>query len=376
MGAVWGFLSSLMLTALTNGILFTGIKKFKGKALLFDESGIKDIIDPDDIPADTVIIDCDGASIAPGLIDLQIYGAGGRLFSAQPNSDALQTITNAIIQSGTTGYVITLATNSVPVYREAISAVRYNPHPALLGLHLEGPFINPEKRGAHLEEYIKAPTAEEVKAICEEAQGVLTMMTLAPEITDAAIIKLLVESSVIVSAGHSNATFEEAAKGFADGITAVTHLFNAMSPLHHRATGLPGAAFLSNAYASIIADGIHVDFSTVGFSKKVLGDRLFLITDAVTESTGAYTHVAQTDRYTLEDSTLSGSKITLLEAVENCVQHCGIALDEALRMASLYPANLLNRMDLGRIEPGAKANILVFDEIFNVQQVYLEGKLM
>lgn len=363
-----------MLTALTNTTILTGTKKFRHKALLFDESGIKDIIEPDDIPSDTIIVDGDGAFVSPGLIDLQIYGAGGKLFSAQPNGEAVQTICDAIVQSGTTSLLLTLATNSTPVYRDAIATVRYNPHPALLGLHLEGPFINPVKRGAHLEAYIKAPAMDEVKAMCEEAKGLLKMMTLAPEVTDASIIQLLMNNGVVVSAGHSNATFEEATQGFKSGIGAVTHLFNAMSPLHHRATGLPGATFLFNTYASVIADGIHVDYAVVSFSKKVLGDKLFLITDAVAESTGVYTHVEGADRYTLEDGTLSGSKLTLLGAVKNCVQHCGIALDEALRMATLYPSNLLGRTDIGRIEPGAKANFLLFDEAFNVKEVYLEGK--
>ena len=371
-----GRLSSLMLTALTNATLFTGTKKFRHKALLFDETGIKDIIDPGEIPEEAILVDGDGAFVSPGLIDLQIYGAGGKLFSAQPNAEALQVINETIVQSGTTGFLITLATNATPVYREALATVRYNLHPALLGVHLEGPFINPEKRGAHLEEHIKAPTADEVQAMCEEGKGVLKMMTLAPEVTGTAIIQLLINSGIIVSAGHSNATFEEGRKGFDEGITAVTHLFNAMSPLHHRATGLPGAAFLSAPYASIIADGIHVDYSVVSFSKKVLADKLFLITDAVAESTGVYTHVEKADRFTLEDGTLSGSKLTLLQAVKNCVQHCGIALDEALRMASLYPANLLGRTDIGRIEPGAKANLLLFDESFNVKAVYLESKLV
>jgi len=279
------------------------------------------------------------------------------------------------VQSGTTSFLLTLATNSVPVYRDAIHTVRYNPHPALLGLHLEGPYINPEKKGAHLEEFIKVPTTEEVGAMCDEAKGILKMMTLAPEVTDAAIIQLLVNSGVIVSAGHSNATYEEGIAGFEAGIETVTHFFNAMSSLHHRATGLPGATAVANVYASIIADGIHVDFSTVVLSKKILGKKLFLITDAVEESLeGPYLHVKTEDRFTLSDGTLSGSKLTLLQAVKNCVQYCGIPLDEALRMASTYPANLLGAKNLGRFEPGAKANIVLFDGAFNVLGVYLESK--
>ena len=364
-----------MITALTNGVLFTGTETIENGALLFDEEGIKDIVRTNKIPADAVTVDCKGAFVAPGLVDLQIYGAGGYLFSAKPSAEALKAITGAVVQSGTTSFLLTLATNSVPVYRDAIHAVRYNPHPALLGLHLEGPYINPEKKGAHLEDFIKVPTAEEVEAMCNEAEGILKMMTLAPEVADAAIIRLLANSGVIVSAGHSNATYEEGIMGFEAGIQTVTHLFNAMSPLHHRATGLPGATAVAGVYASIIADGIHVDYSTVVLSKRLLGEKLFLITDAVEESLeGPYLHVKEEDRFTLPDGTLSGSKLTLLQAVKNCVQHCGIPLDEALRMASTYPANLLGSKDLGRLEPKAQANLLLFDEDFNVLGVYLEGK--
>lgn len=310
------------------------------------------MIDPNDIPDNATLVDCEGAFVAPGLIDLQIYGAGGYLFSNKPTGEAVQAISNAIVQSGTTGFLLTLATNAIPVYRDAVHAVRYHSHPALLGLHFEGPYINPEKKGAHLEEYIHAATVEEVRAMCEEAEGILKMVTLAPELTNAAVIQLLKNSDVIVSAGHSNATFEEGIKGFKNGIQTVTHLFNAMSPLHHRATGLPGATFVSDVYASVIADGIHVDYSVITLSKKILNNKLFLITDAVEEVLeGVYVHVKQDDRFTLPDGTLSGSKLTLLQAVKNCVQHCGIALDEALRMASTYPANLLGTKNLGRIEP-------------------------
>lgn len=365
----------IMLTALTNGVLFTGTERVENKALLFDENGIVDVLSPAEIPADAYPVDCNGAFIAPGLIDLQIYGAGGYLFSAEPSGEAIQAISKAIVQSGTTGFLLTLATNSIEILRDAIHAVRYNPHPALMGLHFEGPYINPAKKGAHLEEFIRIPIIQEVEAMVAEAEGILKMMTLAPERTEAAIIRLLAASGVVVSAGHSDATYEEGIKGFEAGLGAVTHLFNAMSPLHHRATGLPGAALVSDAYVSIIVDGIHVDYSAVALAKRALGEKLFLITDAVEEtSEGPYVHVAQDDRFTLPNGTLSGSKLTLLQAVKNCVQHAGIPLDEALRMASTYPARLLGDEKAGLLKKGTKANILVFDEAFAVQQVFVNGE--
>ncbi|MEP7081270.1 MAG: amidohydrolase family protein, partial [Ginsengibacter sp.] len=165
--------------------------------------------------------------------------------------------------------------------------------------------------------------------------------------------------------------------GFNNGITTTTHLFNAMSPFHHRETGLPGAVFLHNeASASIIADGIHVDYETLKVCKKLLQERLFLITDAVEEvREGAYVHVKQADRFTLPDGTLSGSCLTMLQAVKNCVKHAAIPLDEALRMASTYPAQLINSVDTGKIKPGYKANLVVFTDDFRVSHTVVEGKI-
>lgn len=364
-----------MITALTNHTFFDGPEEVKGKAVLLESDKISSIINVEETPDVAQVVDCNGCYLSPGLIDLQIYGAGGHLFSNKPSAEALHAMADAIVRSGTTSFMLTLATNSMEIFRQAIEVVKKNPHSALLGLHFEGPYINPAKKGAHVEQYIKIPELEEVQALLDESEGVLKMITLAPEMCDEAVIKLLLDNNIIVSAGHSNATYEEAKKGFELGIQTTTHLFNAMSPFHHRNTGLPGATFLSNAYASIIADGIHVDYETVAISKKMLGKRLFLITDAVEENLeGVYVHVAQKDRFALPDGTLSGSKLTLLQAVKNCVQHAGIALPEALRMATEYPAGLLAAKHLGTISRGAKADLVVFDKEFNVCKIFLSGK--
>ncbi len=366
-----------MITAFLNATIFTGEKTISGKALIIENEFIKEISDIKLIPGDIIKIDCKNGNLAPGLIDLQIYGGGGYLFSNNPTSPALKSITKSLRSNGTTGYFLTLATNSLEVFREAIKVVKENPHPELLGLHFEGPHINPIKRGAHLVQYIKKPVRKEVEDLLREADGVLRMITLAPEMCDVEIIKLLKENGVIISAGHSNATFKEATVGFNNGITTTTHLFNAMSPFHHRETGLPGAVFLHNeASASIIADGIHVDYETLKVCKKLLQERLFLITDAVEEvREGAYVHVKQADRFTLPDGTLSGSCLTMLQAVKNCVKHAAIPLDEALRMASTYPAQLINSVDTGIIKPGYKANLVVFTDDFRVSHTVVEGKI-
>jgi len=367
-----------MLTAYTNAIIFTGAEKISGKTLLTEDDKIKGVIENELIPQNAKIIDCKNLIIAPGFIDLQIYGGGGYLFSNKPTSTALKSMADSLLSSGTTGFYVTLATNSMEIFFEAIKVVKENPHPAVLGLHFEGPYLNPVKRGAHIKEYIKRPERKEVQQLLKAADGVLKIMTLAPEMCDPEIIHLLKDNGVVISAGHSNATFAEAVAGYENGITTTTHLFNAMSPIHHRDTGLPGAVYLSkNVYASIIADGIHVDFNALKISKKIMGERLFLITDAVAPvADGAYMHVEKEDRYTLPDGTLSGSKLTLLKAVQNCVEKADIPLDEALRMASSYPAQVMNLIDRGKIGVGYKANFTIFSEEYNICDTVLNGEVV
>lgn len=364
-----------MFTALTNGTIYTGTQIVTGKTLLLENGRVHSLAATTDIPAGAAVRDCTGQFIAPGLLDLQIYGGGGYLFSNKPSVTALKAMINGLVKTGTTGFLLTLATNSIESFMEAIHIVRENPHPALLGMHLEGPYLNPVKKGAHMEKYLKRPERKEVEALLDAADGVVKMITVAPEMCDPAIIRLMQERGVVVSAGHSNATFKEAADGFMNGIRTVTHLFNAMSSFHHRDTGLPGATFqAASVYASIIADNIHVDDNAVAVSKKLLGERLFLITDAVEENLeGEIVHVAKEDRYTLPDGTLSGSRLTLMKAVQRCVENIGIQRDEALRMATLYPARLMGLKDRGRIDPGCRADLVIFNDRFEVLDVYTDG---
>jgi N-acetylglucosamine-6-phosphate deacetylase len=364
-----------MYTALTNATIFTGTETIAGKALLIKNDRIEGIIDPSSIPEAAEIFDCEGCFISPGLIDLQIAGSGGYLFSANPYPHALKAITEAITRSGTTGFLIAIPTNSPEVYSEVIRVVRENPYPAILGLHIEGPFISPLRRGAHLKEFIRSPKIEEVETLIAEGKGVVKMLTIAPEVCDPEIIKLLNDNDIVVGAGHSNATFREAIEGFSRGIRTTTHLFNAMSQLHHRDPGLPGAVFeTENVFASIIADGIHVDYRMISIAKKLLKERLFLISDAVEENLeDSYMHVRQNNRFTLPDGTLSGSLLTMIKAVKNCVENVGIPVEEALRMASEYPAKVMRISDKGKIEPGYKADVIVFDKDFSVGQVFING---
>jgi len=362
---------------LFNATFFTGRELIGNMALLTDGGRITGFTDPASVDQEVERIDCRGYLVTAGLIDLQIAGSGGFLFSSSPTPEALEAIASSIVESGTTGFLIALPTNNAEVYHKAFRTAIENSHPAFMGLHLEGPYISMSKRGAHARELIRKPSAEDVSGLLTEAGGSIRMMTMAPEVCPSEIIRLLRDNGITVAAGHSNATFREASEGFAMGIESVTHLFNAMSPLHHRDPGLPGAVFWSeSALASIIADGIHVDYAMVAIAKKIMKERLFLVSDAVEENeAGAYQHVRQSDRYTLPDGTLSGARLTMLDAVRNCIIHAGVDKYEALRMASLYPAQLIKEDDRGVIAPGARADLILIDDRVEIKGVFLNGRM-
>ncbi|MBX2923095.1 MAG: N-acetylglucosamine-6-phosphate deacetylase [Chitinophagaceae bacterium] len=361
--------------AYTNATLYTGNEKHTGKVILVNNHVIEGIDDKAYIGGDYERVDLSGYNIAPAFIDLQIYGADGKLFSACTTPDAIAATYDYCMKGGCSRFMITLATNTIEKFLEGMEAAKLYQQQGgkgLLGLHLEGPYLNPVKKGAHMEACIKKPTMQEVEMLLSRGESIVKMMTLAPEMCDDEIIRLLTDRGIIVSAGHSNATYRQAKKGFELGIPAATHLFNAMSAFQSREPGLVGAVYDdARVKASIVADGVHVDFVSLKISKKLMGDRLFFITDAVTvNSTGEYQHVFKGDRYTLPDGTLSGSALTMMQSVKNTISHAGIPLEEALRMASTYPASLLNiQPPFGKIEKGYAADFVVFDNDLEVKEV-------
>ena len=364
--------------ALTNGTIYTGTDVLQHSAVLVNGKTIRTIVDAAAIPNGYEIIDLQGANLCPGLIDLQIYGWGDQLFSAEMSEASLTAIEESLLRQGTTSFYLTLATNEISVFKEAIQL--YNKHTSrnAMGLHLEGPFLNSSKRGAHPAELIFSPTVSDLEDLLSGAGKAVQMITIAPELLSNEALAYLDSQQILLSAGHSAATCAEAMDSFGKGVKTVTHLWNAMSPLHHREGGLPAATFNHDQVrASIIVDGIHVNYEVVKLSKALLGERLFLITDAVAAcDKGIYQHILDGDHYVLPDGTLSGSALTMLRAIHNCVRHVGIPLAEALRMATLYPASLIQRTDIGIIKQGALANLLVFNDAFETQQVYFEGELI
>lgn len=316
--------------------------------------------------------------VIPGFIDLQIYGSANHLFSADANEESLEIIETDLLKKGTTSFLICLATNTPEIFNNCIEVVKAYRNKArnCMGLHLEGPFLNIKKSGAHVKEYIRKATLDEIKELLDFGDGTIKMMTIAPETQDEKVIQYLLDHRVVVSLGHSDATFEQATQAYNQGIQSTTHLFNAMSSLLHRSPGIPSAVFNHpKAMASIIADGFHVDFEVIKIAQKVLQERLFLITDAVTAcKTGPYQHVEVGGKFVMPDGTLSGSNLTMLDAVKNCVSHCDMDLNTAIKMATEYPAKLIGTENLiGTLNVGAEANLVVLDKELNLKDVYFRG---
>ena len=350
--------------------LFTGEKWVKDHAVIIENGMIKEIISVAEIPSSLPVERLDGL-LVPAFVDLQIYGAYGKLLAVYPEADSLYKL-NEYCRSGGAAYCLpTVATNTYEVFRDSIDAVKdyWNKGgEGILGIHLEGAWINPVKRGAHIESLIHSPSLEQARDLLEYGKGVIRMITLAPEVCSQGVIDLILSYNIVISAGHSNATYEQAKKSFINGITTVTHLYNAMSPLQHRAPGLVGAVMDDNkVMASIIPDGHHVDYAALRIAKQVMKERLFVITDAVTETDkGGYQHYLVGDKYEA-GGILSGSALTMAKSVQNLVNHCGIELGEALRMCSLYPARVMGlEKELGKIEKGYKAKLVVMNEKYQI----------
>ncbi|HZX59500.1 MAG TPA: N-acetylglucosamine-6-phosphate deacetylase [Mucilaginibacter sp.] len=365
-----------MITALHNALIISDSQIIQGKAVLISGEKINAIVPDSDIPKNAERIDLQGAFLAPGLIDLQLYGSGGRLLSIDTDEATLLQMETDLLAQGTTGFFPTISTNTDEVIEQTIKvcrAYREKSKGNFLGLHLEGPFLNPIRRGAHNKDFIKKATLDLVEKWVEMGDGVIKMMTIAPELQDKKVIDYMIDHGIILSSGHSNATYKEGKSFLNNPIQAVTHIYNAMPQMHHRDPGYIPAIFEERPYTSIVPDGIHVDFVMARLAKRELGDKLFFITDSVTETHhGPYQHRFTGDRYVLPDGTLSGSCLTMLKCVENGVNHFGIDLAESVNMASLYPAQLA-KLNKGKIAVGYDADFTVFNDSYELRGTFLAG---
>ncbi len=355
-------------------LIFTGEQWLHQHAAIVSDGIITNVLPVTALDPQMEAEHFNGQILAPAFIDLQIYGAYDKLFSVYPDTNSLGLLNKYSSSGGAAFCMPTVATNLPEVFFKCIDAIRSywkNGGEGILGLHAEGPWINKLKRGAHIESLIHSPSLQEVEAFIDYGKGVLKIITLAPEVCSKEVIDLIHASGIKIFTGHSNATYEEAIQSFDNGISAVTHLYNAMSPLQHRSPGLVGAAFdHQQIKASIIADGYHVDYAAIRIAKKIMQQRLFAITDAVTTTTeGYYQHQPEAEKYTA-GNILSGSALTMYKAFQNLVKHVGIETGEALRMCSLYPAQVMQMDDqLGRIAPGYKANMVLLPELIESTEV-------
>ena len=372
--------------ALSNCKIYTGSDVLHEHAVIIDNDLIQSVVPVAELPKGIEVKDLNGANLSPGFIDLQLNGCGGVMLNDDITANTMQIMHEANLKSGCTSYLPTLITSSDEDMRAAINAAReyHNQYKnQSLGLHLEGPYLNVAKKGIHNVDFIRTSDEDMIDLICANSD-IIAKVTLAPEQNDPEHIRRLKAAGVVVSIGHTNATYKEARKGFEAGISFATHLFNAMTPMVGREPGVVGAIYdTPEVYAGIIADGFHVDYANIRIAHKIKGEKLVLVTDATAPAGANIDHFIFVGKKVYyrdgkcvdENGTLGGSALTMIEAVQNTVGHAGIALDEALRMATLYPATAIGVEDrLGRVRTGMVANLTVFDRDFNVKATVVNGQ--
>ena len=346
---------------------------------------IENVIHHTDIPKEADIVDLGGCWLSPGFIDLLPNGAGGGAFGVTAQYDDLLRMGQTMMEEGTTGFLVSAPSNSYDKYVEMFETLWQNRNrlPAnYLGMHLEGPFFHPEFKGAHDPASVRRCEDNELKDMLEHAHGQIKMMTLAPEMLTDHQIELLEESGVRLSFGHSGADYDQALHFLQKPHRSVTHLYNAMTPIHHRKPGHIPAIFHVKPMTGIIADGVHVAYPMVTMAYEVLGLQLYLITDRFTECDLEHCSYRRRGNYyvrIVDDGVpvMAGSALTMMKAVQNCVEHVGIPMGEALYMATANPAKWLGvEHQYGQIKKDYTANLVVFDDNWQVKRVMFEGAFL
>jgi N-acetylglucosamine-6-phosphate deacetylase len=376
-----------MRTALVNGRLLTGAGFVSGKTLLLSGARIEALADPQDPRcAGAASVDLEGQLLLPGFIDVQVNGGGGVLFNDDPTPEAVRAIGAAHRTFGTTGFMPTLISDDLDTIGRAIDAVQSAldaSMPGVLGIHIEGPFLNWARRGVHDSKHLRVLDSSLLSLLCRLKSG-RTVLTLAPEMTTPDIIAKLAAGGILVSAGHSDANFAQTMAAIAHGLRGFTHLFNAMARLEPRDPGIVGAALYDeNTWCGIIVDGHHVDPVMLKLALRCKRhDRFMLVTDGMpTVGSANSTFVLQGRTIRVvdgicrdENGTLAGTALDMAAAVRNAVSLLGLDVAEAARMASEYPAEFLGLGgELGRIAPGYRANLVLMDQEFKVRKTWIEG---
>jgi N-acetylglucosamine-6-phosphate deacetylase len=376
-----------MAFALTGARVFDGETIRSGLAVVIEGERIVEVLPEEKLAAGIKRRVLNNGLLVPGFIDVQVNGGGGALLNDNPTMDTVRRIAESHRKFGTTGMLPTVITDAPEVLSKAISAVKaahLENVPGVLGIHIEGPFLDKERKGAHELRFIREMTDADLAQIANADCGSV-MLTLAPNRVPPNLIKSLAEKGVFVSLGHSEASLAEVKKALASGARAFTHLFNAMSQMNGREPGMVGAALADpDSFCGLIADGYHVHDATmkVALAAK-LRNRIMLITDAMPTAAGGPGSFALQGRavhlvngkLVLDDGTLAGSNLTMDEAVRYCVERLGVSLEDALHMASLNPAAFLRRdHELGRIKFGYLASLVHLSDNLQVLETWIDGK--
>ncbi|CAA9531563.1 MAG: N-acetylglucosamine-6-phosphate deacetylase [uncultured Sphingomonadaceae bacterium] len=357
-----------------------------GRAVLIEGGTIIDVVPASDCPAGVRLSEIDG-DLLPGFIDLQVNGGGGVLFNDQPTVDGIAAIARAHRRFGTTGLLPTLISDDLEVVARAIAAVDEaieRQVPGIMGIHIEGPFLNPAKKGIHDNSKFRLLDQQAMEILCSLKRG-RTLVTLAPELAPAGAVRALTQRGVIVAAGHTEARFEQVEAALAEGLAGFTHLYNAMTQLQSRAPGAVGAALDDDrSWCGLIVDGHHVHPAALRVAYKAKGaHKVALVTDAMPTvgsdlkefRLGARRIVAENGRCTDEAGTLAGSDLDMASAVRNAEAMMGVNFATAIEMASQSPARAIGLAHrAGSIKAGAKADLVLMNAQKKVGQTWIAGE--
>ncbi|HGG0417856.1 N-acetylglucosamine-6-phosphate deacetylase [Clostridium botulinum] len=375
--------------AIVNGKIIVGNEILENKVLLFEKK-IIDILDRDNVclSKNDYIIDAKGLYISPGFIDVHIHGSGGK-DAMDGKIESIKVISNTIAKRGVTSFLPTTMTMAKERIYKALDVIEQAMNMDLggakvLGAHLEGPFINPKYKGAQKVDFIKNPSFDFIKSY----ENVIKIITLAPEKDENfKFLKYIKENTdIVLSIGHSDATYEQAIAAIDNGISRATHIFNAMTPLNHRKPGIIGAIMNTDISCELIADNIHVHKGAINVLTKIKGkDKIILITDSMRAGCmnngiwelGGQKVIVKNGSARLEDNTLAGSILTLDNAIKNMKNNIDASLCEIISMVTINPAKDINIYDKkGSIEKGKDSDIVIFDKDINIRMTIVEGNIV
>jgi len=376
-------------SAITCPRIFDGDRWHEDKAIVIEEGLVRDIVQLNSLTASMVVEEVNEGFLAPGFVDLQVNGGGGVLLNNDPSVAGIRTICEAHAQFGSTALLPTLITDTPEIREKAIAAgiqAAKEHVPGFAGLHLEGPHLSVTRKGAHDPALIRPMQDEDLTVLIAAGKSLPALVTtIAPESVTPTQVRSLVDAGVKVSIGHSDAGMDQALGLVEAGASMITHLFNAMSQLTGRAPGMVGAALNSGALnVGLIADGFHVHPRTMELAirAKAGPGKIFLISDAMSTVGTDVTELVLNGRkvmraggkLTLDDGTLAGADLDMATAVRVMHEQVGIALDETLRMASLYPAKAMGLSGHGKIEAGNPANFVCLSDGLQPDGCWIDGR--